>query len=1090
LRAIAALTPRNRRWPRRVQQAVRRQTRLLLLFALPFLTFQAFAGTRPEEYALILQDPPLARQPATRARIESAQRQLRGELARRKIRVGGSVETLLNAVFVRVPRDRVAELRSLAGLKHVVRLPRLKRNLNVAVNLVNVPAAWSALSGGMANAGAGVKIAIVDSGIDNTHPAFQDASLQPPAGYPLGDAAYTNGKIIVARSYEPMFFLPDDTTPRDRSGHGTALAMIAAGETNAGPLAAITGVAPKAWLGNYKIFGTPGVNDTTSFAAAIQALEDAVADHMDIAVVAFGSLPLSGPLDTDPACATSGVPSAYQDDCDIPAQAVENAVALGMTVVVAAGNDALSSNQAPALNSINSPGTAPSAITVGASTNAHILYAAVTVNGSNVPSNLQTLDAAVGDGVKLTGPLTATLQDVTAADPTGLACSVLPSGSLAGAIALIERGNCDFSTKIDYAQQAGAIGVVLYQDPGHPTDPPFGDLGAEDTGIPAVMIDNADGSALEAYMASNSNVQATLTPALHVETASSNLVTDFTSRGPSIDYSIKPELVAVGQGIYTATESLDPTGDLYDPTGYTTVEGTSFAAAMAAGAAALVKQANPGFSPAQIKSALVNTASIDANDISDSGSGEPLISAVGAGKLNAAAALAPGATVVPSTASFGWVGPGSAAQTVPLTVTNTGKTAATFTLAWAPDATSLDPDSSDVIGASPSSLQLAAGTQGQVNVFLRGGFTVPGIYDGVFTISGPNTNLRVPYWYLESDGVPFDILPVYDSSFFGTVGDTCWYLAFKVVDQFGIAVPSQSAAFNGATGGGSQSTSSSCSAAAETNGYGIAWTNVDLGPSPGDETFQVQAGGLTTSFYANVRPVPSIGANGVVDAASYQVGKGLAPGSYITIFGTALSDATQDLSTNFLPFSMSGVSVSFQSPDGAQGWPGRLWYVSPSQINVQIPWELEGLTSAQLTVNVADVSVPYTIPISPYLPAMFVYGDHLAIAQDQNYQLVTASNPAQPGQYIIIYANGLGAVDHPPLSGEATPSQQLASTLVKPTVTIGGLAADVLFSGLTPGSIGLYQIDVQVPANAPPGLQPVVIAQNGVSSQPANLPVQ
>ncbi len=275
---------------------------------------------------------------------------------------------------------------------------------------------------------------------------------------------------------------------------------------------------------------------------------------------------------------------------------------------------------------------------------------------------------------------------------------------------------------------------------------------------------------------------------------------------------------------------------------------------------------------------------------------------------------------------------------------------------------------------------------------------------------------------------------------------------------------------------------------------------MDLGPSPGDETFQVQAGGLTTSFYANVRPAPSIGANAVVDAASYQVGKGLAPGSYITIFGTALSDATEDLSTNFLPFSMSGVSVSFQSPDGAEAWPGRLWYVSPSQINVQIPWELQGLTSAQLTVNVADVSVPYTIPISPNLPAMFTYGDHLAIAQDQNYQLVTASNPAQPGQYIVIYANGLGAVNLAPcttpaasgclISGEATPSQPLASTLVKPTVTIGGVAGNVLFSGLTPGSIGLYQIDVQVPANAPAGMQSVVITQNGVSSQPGNLPVQ
>src|ERR1022692_4831509 len=75
--------------------------------------------------------------------------------------------------------------------------------------------------------------------------------------------------------------------------------------------------------------------------------------------VAFGSLPLSGPLDTDPSCATSGVPSAYQDDCDIPAQAVENAVAMGLTVVAAAGNDAQSSYQGEALNSIDSPGTAP-----------------------------------------------------------------------------------------------------------------------------------------------------------------------------------------------------------------------------------------------------------------------------------------------------------------------------------------------------------------------------------------------------------------------------------------------------------------------------------------------------------------------------------------------------------------------------------------------------------------------------------------------------------------------------------------------------------------------------------------------------------
>jgi hypothetical protein len=569
----------------------------------------------------------------------------------------------------------------------------------------------------------------------------------------MGDAAYTNGKIIVARSYEPMFALPDDATPRDRSGHGTALAMIAAGETNTGPLATITGVAPKSWLGNYKIFGTPGVNDNATYAAAIQALEDAVADHMDIAVVAFGSLPLNGPLDTDTACAQSGVPSAYQYDCDIPAQAVENAVAMGMTVVTAAGNDAQSSLPAPALNSIDSPGTAPSAITVGASTNAHIL---------------------VGDGVKLAGLLEATIEDVSAVDPTGLACSALPGAALPGTIALIERGNCDFSTKIDNAKQAGAIGVVFYQDPSHPTDLPFGALGAEDTGIPAMTIDYVDGLALQSYLASNSNVPATLNPALHLENALPNLVADFTSHGPSIDYSIKPELVAVGQAIYTATEALDSSGDLYDPTRYTTVQGSSFAAAMVAGAAALVKQANLGFSAAQIKSALVNTASVSPNDIADnSDSGEPLIADVGAGKLNATAALAPGATVSPATVSFGWVGPGSVATPVHLTVTNVGQAAATFKISSTPDPVTPDQDTSDVVSVSPGSLQLAAGQQADVDVTLQGGFTVPGIYDGVIGISGAGTNLRVPYWYLESDGVPFDILPVYDSSFFGTEGDTC-----------------------------------------------------------------------------------------------------------------------------------------------------------------------------------------------------------------------------------------------------------------------------------------------------------------------------
>ncbi len=102
-----------------------RRTGFLLLVALPLSSFA-------EEYALVLRDPPLARQMAARARIESAQRQLRGELARRKIQIAGSVEIVLNAVFVRARRGRLAELRALDGVRQVVRLPRLKRNLNAS----------------------------------------------------------------------------------------------------------------------------------------------------------------------------------------------------------------------------------------------------------------------------------------------------------------------------------------------------------------------------------------------------------------------------------------------------------------------------------------------------------------------------------------------------------------------------------------------------------------------------------------------------------------------------------------------------------------------------------------------------------------------------------------------------------------------------------------------------------------------------------------------------------------------------------------------------------------------------------------------
>jgi subtilisin family serine protease len=152
------------------------------------------------------------------------------------------------------------------------------------------------------------------------------------------------------------------------------------------------------------------------------------------------------------------------------------------------------------------------------------------------------------------------------------------------------------------------------------------------------MIGNSDGVSLKSGLSGQPDAPATLDPALTPVDATFDTVSSFSSRGPSIgdlskaEAPIKPELVAVATDLYTAAQSFDPNGDLYDSSGYTAVQGTSFAVPMVAGTVAMVKQRHPGFGVAQLKSA-VNTA---ANEINDDLCGES--TAVGAGKLNAEAA--------------------------------------------------------------------------------------------------------------------------------------------------------------------------------------------------------------------------------------------------------------------------------------------------------------------------------------------------------------------------------------------------------------------------------------------------------------------
>ena len=1090
-----------------------------LVVSITALCWAAYGQSGPRRFALILDDAPVSAQFASkeqahseaarsyRQRIESRHQALRSELAARNISVVGSASTLLNAVFVTALVERLEELKSLPGVKGVVAERRYRTNLSRAAQLINAPAAWTALNG-IQNAGAGMKIAIIDNGIDQTHPAFQDASLQTPAGFPICKVAYpgsgevdlpncsqyTNSKVIVARSYVPMLAAgsnpnnpaadsrPDDYSPRDRSGHGTAVASAAASVPNTGPLGIpFNGVAPKAYLGNYKVFGSPEVNEYSSDDVIVMALEDALNDQMDVASLSLGEAALSGPLDTGAACGNApGVP------CELIPPAVENAVKAGMVVVIAAGNDGdgSSSYSAPALNTIESPGDSPSAITVGSTTNSHYLVEGVEVPGANVPVSLQRMVGYFGDGPFPSGALNTTLRNVTQLGDDGLACSALPAASLTGVFALIERGTCSFLTKVINAQNAGAAGVLFYMADQSPAVSPFE---LTTTTIPSILISNADGTALQSFIRSNANQTVVIDPeAFEMSNPSYNLLSFYSSLGPTTgDNAIKPDLVATGGSdiyftdLYLATQSYDALGQMYSANGYTAASGTSFATPLVAGAAVLVKQAHPNFTPAQIKSALVNTASQDVT--SDEQGGPVSVLSLGAGKLDAGAAVAATVTANPTNISFGAVT--SLPISKQLQITNHGAGSINLSLAvTSPTAAGTN------VAVDQQSLSLAAGASANVNVTLSGSFPAAGAYPGMVTIQGNGVTLRVPYLFLAGSGTINNIIVVSSPSD-GAAGQDAGQLAVKLIDPNGVPVSGAAVNFTASNGASLQKI------VPTTNQYGIASAEAFLGSQAGGYNFTVSAGGKSLNLTATAMLQPSIPGNGVVDSAIFASGKPVAPGSYISIFGSNLSRTTAAENTTYLPLAIDYVTVSFDVPAAKISVPGRLVYVSPAQVNVQVPWELQGQSSVQMKVTVSDPSGSaygnvVTVPLADYAPAFFQIGGGAIAAEDTSFHVIGPANPAHAGQTVQLFANGLGPVNSQPASGDPAPLFPLANCKSTATVSIGGQNAPVGFCGLAPAFAGLYQLNVAVPLGLPSGNYPVTVSIGGQTSTAANILIQ
>ena len=193
-----------------------------------------------------------------------------------------------------------------------------------------------------------------------------------------------------------------------------------------------------------------------------------------------------------------------------------------------------------------------------------------------------------------------------------------------------------------------------------------------------------------------------------------------------------------------------------------------------------------------------------------------------------------------------------------------------------------------------------------------------------------------------------------------------------------------------------------------------------------------------------------------------------------------------------LPLTMDGVTVSFDVPSAKISVPGHLTYVSPTQINVQAPWELQGQTSAQVKVTLYGYSYGnvVTVALADTAPQFFDIGGGIVAALDGNNVAVTAANPVKRGQVVQLYMNGLGPVTNGPASGEFASTTALTYTKAQDTaVTIGGQTAQVLFTGLAPSFPGLYQVNAIVPTGISAGTVPISLTIAGATTKPLTLPV-
>jgi len=545
------------------------------------------------------------------------------------------------------------------------------------LGIISAVQAWQQV-GGSAHAGEGVKVAVVDSGIDVHHPCFSDAGY--PAVSQLGDKRYTNNKVISAKVFaNKAAVLGFDAYPGPTQEHGTHVSgTIACNFETAANIAGVplpykmSGVAPRALLGNYNVF--PGDIDNARSEDILNALDAAYADGFDVANMSLG-----------------GDSHGIQDLLTV---AVNNLDEANMVVAISAGNSG------PGHYTIGSPGMAERALTAGASTVPHFMGAPVTVGGSSY-------GAALGDFGALTGDITGALAAVPGTGAAHLSTACTPiSADLTGKIALIARGACTFSAKILSAQNAGAKAVLVVNNVGgDPIAMGKGGIPTEPT-VPALQLSLADGTAVATHDGESTTIGETLS---YFTTQNVDIMAGFSSQGPTdVGLRVKPDVVAPGVNVLSSV----PNFLCSTPPCFAFLQGTSMASPHLAGTAAVVRQLHPDWTAEQIRSAIVNTADQGVLKKSNGLSVETDLLITGAGRENVLSAFNAVASIGPVSTSFGAVPAGSGQSgSKTITLTNLSGVSKTFTLGLTPVKVS-----GVSFSLGTSSVTLAAGQSATVTV--------------------------------------------------------------------------------------------------------------------------------------------------------------------------------------------------------------------------------------------------------------------------------------------------------------------------------------------------------------------------------------